>query len=113
MTTQENPSRKAADPLQLAQELGDAIDNINTLFAFRKLMRRLVVAFAISLLLDITISIVLAVYFNKACQIGNETRAEQIRLWDGVVAHFSPPHPTVAQHLQQVRFLRFVHDTFR
>jgi hypothetical protein len=113
--TPNRPENK--DALELAERLGDSIARINQLFAFRKIVKRLIWGLAISVSIDILLSVAIFFFFHNsqitACHIGNDARADQITLWHGLVQHFSDPHPTQQDAIREKAFLAFVDHTFR
>lgn len=120
MTSQEPVERKEApDALALAEELGKAIRRINDLFSFRRFIRRFIIALACTSLLDVAITVVLALFFSSlhnaqlsACHISNESRRDQVILWQGIVDKFASKNSTPQQRTADRDLIAFVDKTF-
>lgn len=84
--------------------------------------RRLIRLMAVSLVLDVCLSLGLGALFLKAnssdektrasCLAGNETRASQVTLWDHVIGELRGPSPTPERAHQLDDFRTFVLTTF-
>src|SRR5437899_4301517 len=108
------------DPIQLAEMLGESIQRIDRLFAFKKRINHILIGLAVTIFLDIAITIVLVLFFNAihnaqltACHTANITRSDQVTIWTGIVNRFGAKHPTAAELKKDREFLSFVGQTFK
>lgn len=126
-----------AEALDLARELRDTVREIGTELdktaKVTRRTRRLTIALSVSVIADIILSIVLALvvvheHSNasaikqnqiRACQVGNDARSAQRRLWDHVLDISSKPKPNEtpaarADRLKTLRqFRQFINAEFR
>ncbi len=108
------------DPVQLAEMLGESIQRIDRLFAFKRRINHVLIGLAVTICLDIAITITLVLFFNtlhnaqlSACHTANSTRRDQIVIWEGIVNKFGAKRPTPAQAKKNKEFLAFVGQTFK
>ena len=110
----EKKIEEITDPLELAAELGKSIKRINELFAFRRWARRIVIGLSIAVLFDITLTLVVVLFYRQlhstqvlACE---RSRLDQLSVWHTILHQFTSAHTTSQQHLNDVRFSRFVNQ---
>ena len=125
----------------LTRALEDVDAELKRLNAYGRTSRHLIAGLAVSLLLDVILTIVVAVFAVQAheansratiagatasaihssqisaCQIGNQLRVRQVGLWEHLIAVSQPPpQETAAQKRQRAKtaaaFLVYVKKTF-
>lgn len=126
------------DPVTAAKRLAGSLDamtaELRKLRAYGRTNRHLIVATAVSLLLDLGLTLVLIFTYSAArsagqvataehanliaaCEAGNQTRAEQVLLWTHLAQISTPPpHATKAQKAKDAQeiaaLLRYIRRVF-
>lgn len=129
------PQRPAggADPVATAQALTGALNELTGQLAatvrYGHRNRHLIVGLAVSLVVDVALTVALAVVAVQArdatdaaarvhdrqvatCESGNDARAAQIQLWNYLLS-VPPVRPLTAEQKQQItQFRAYVHRVF-
>jgi hypothetical protein len=111
---------------QVTESLQEVAKRLDNVAGYGRRTRRLARMLIVTVFLDIALTITVAVLTANAighgkdvhrsqinaCHAGNDTRADQVLLWRGLIAQFGPKHPSAAQKAKDVAFLAFVEKTF-